>query len=77
MTPITRCSKGGGDMKNKIKQGKDVLALNIIAYSITTIIALLCLIPFIMVISGSLSSEQAIANNGFSILPQEFSPRHP
>lgn len=60
-------------MKNKIKQGKDVLALNIIAYSITTIIALLCLIPFIMVISGSLSSEQAIANNGFSILPQDFS----
>lgn len=60
-------------MNNKIKQGKDVLALNIIAYSITTIIALLCLIPFVMVISGSLSSEQAIANNGFSIFPQDFS----
>lgn len=73
MTPTILCSEGEGDMNNKIKQGKDVLALNIIAYSITTIIALLCLIPFVMVISGSLSSEQAIANNGFSIFPQDFS----
>lgn len=69
----TRCSKGGVDMKNKIKLGKDMIALNIIAYTFTTIIALLCLIPFIMVVSGSLSSEQAIVNNGFSILPQDFS----
>ena len=60
-------------MQNKIKRGKDVIALNIIAYTFTTVIALLCLIPFIMVISGSLSSEQAIVNNGFSILPQDFS----
>lgn len=60
-------------MKNKIKLGKDMIALNIIAYTFTTIIALLCLIPFIMVVSGSLSSEQAIVNNGFSILPQDFS----
>lgn len=60
-------------MKTKIKRGKDVIALNIIAYAFTSIIALLCLIPFIMVISGSLSSEQAIVNNGFSILPQDFS----
>lgn len=67
------CSKGGVDMKNKIKQGKDVIALNIIAYVFCTIVALMCLIPFIMVVSGSLSSEQAIVNNGFSILPQDFS----
>ena len=60
-------------MQNKIKRGKDVIALNIIAYTFTTVIALFCLIPFIMVISGSLSSEQAIVNNGFSILPQDFS----
>lgn len=60
-------------MQNKIKRGKDVIALNIIAYTFTTVIALLCLIPFIMVISGSLSSEQTIVNNGFSILPQDFS----
>lgn len=60
-------------MSNKIKQGKDVLLLNILSYSFCTIIALLCLIPFIMVISGSFSSEETIVQNGFSILPQDFS----
>ncbi|MBR6406255.1 MAG: carbohydrate ABC transporter permease [Lachnospiraceae bacterium] len=58
--------------KNKIT-GADVIALNIIAYAFCALIALVCLIPFVMVVSGSLSSERAITENGFSILPQEFS----
>ena len=57
----------------KVKAGKDVICLNIIAYAFCSIIALLCLIPFIMILSGSFSSESAIIENGFSILPQEFS----
>ncbi len=56
----------------KIRSG-DKLALNIAAYVFCSVIALLCLIPFVMVISGSFSSETAIVNNGFSIFPQEFS----
>lgn len=57
----------------KIKNGRDVIALNIIAYGLCGIIALLCLIPFIMIVSGSFSSEEEILQNGFSILPQGFS----
>lgn len=57
----------------RIKTGKDVIVLKIIAYVFCTIMALLCLIPFVMILSGSFSSEAAIAKNGFSILPQEFS----
>ncbi len=57
----------------KVKAGKDVICLNIIAYSFCSIVALLCLVPFIMVLSGSFSSETAIIENGFSILPQDFS----
>lgn len=57
----------------KIKSGSDVKALNIIAYSFCGIIALFCLIPFLMIISGSFSSETAITQNGFSLLPQDFS----
>lgn len=57
----------------KIKAGKDVMALNIIAYTFCSIIALLCLIPFVMILSGSFSSETAITANGFSLLPQDFS----
>ncbi len=56
-----------------IKPGKDVIILNIIAYTFCGVLALVCLIPFVMVISGSLSSEDAIIQNGFSILPQDFS----
>lgn len=57
----------------KVKRGKDVIALNIIAYSFTGLLALVCMVPFLMVLSGSFSSEAAITANGFSVLPQEFS----
>ena len=57
----------------KVKRGNDVSALNVIAYCFTGLLALLCLIPFIMVLAGSFSSEEAITANGFSILPQDFS----
>lgn len=57
----------------KVKKGKDVIALNIIAYCFTGLVALICLVPFLMIISGSFSSEAAITQNGFSLLPQDFS----
>lgn len=57
----------------KVKKGKDVIALNIIAYGFCGFIALICLIPFLMILAGSFSSETAIMNNGFSLFPQEFS----
>lgn len=57
---------------NKIKKGSDVITLNVISYGFCGIIALVCLIPFIMIVSGSFSSEEAIIQNGFSLLPQHF-----
>lgn len=59
-------------VKNKI-HGTDKIILNIMAYTFCGLVALLCLVPFIMVISGSFSSERAIVDNGFSLLPQDFS----
>lgn len=59
--------------RSKVKKGSDVIALNIIAYTFCGIIALACLVPFIMIVSGSFSAEEAILQNGFSLLPQEFS----
>ncbi|MCR5278946.1 MAG: carbohydrate ABC transporter permease [Lachnospiraceae bacterium] len=63
-------------MKNShagIKPGADVIVLNILAYGVCTIIALFCLLPFLMVLAGSFSSENAIVAKGFSLLPREFS----
>jgi putative aldouronate transport system permease protein len=39
---------------------------------IITIIALACLFPFVLLISGSFSSEHAIRFYGYSVLPREF-----
>lgn len=57
----------------KVKRGKDQIVLDIIAYTFCGLVALMCFIPFLMVLSGSFSSEDTIARNGFSILPQDFS----
>lgn len=57
----------------RIKKGSDIITLNIIAYTFCGVVALVCLIPFLMIVAGSFSSEAAIMQNGFSLLPQEFS----
>lgn len=59
--------------KGKVRRGKDQIILDILAYSFCGMVALMCLVPFLMVVSGSFSSEEAIARNGFSLLPQDFS----
>lgn len=57
----------------KVKKGKDVVALNILAYTFCSIVAIICLIPFIMILSGSFSSEVDITEKGFSLFIQNFS----
>lgn len=58
--------------QNKMKTGIDYKILQALSYFVTGALALTCLIPFIMIVSASFSSEQAITYNGFSILPQDF-----
>jgi putative aldouronate transport system permease protein len=64
------------DNKNKkaakINRGLDSRILSILSYSVNGVLALLCLIPFIMVVSASFSDEEAIRLHGFSLLPQNF-----
>ncbi|WOC31641.1 MULTISPECIES: carbohydrate ABC transporter permease [Caproicibacterium] len=55
-----------------VQKRKDVRVLNVIAYVVTALVALTCLIPFLMVLAASFSNEQDILNNGFSLLPQGF-----
>ncbi len=43
------------------------------AYIFVVIIALLGVIPFIMLLSGSFTSESYIVNHGYSLMPKEFS----
>ncbi len=58
--------------KSKINRGWDYKLLQILAYTLNGLVAILCLVPFLMIIAASFSSEQAITYNGFSLFPQEF-----
>ncbi|MDR1173940.1 MAG: carbohydrate ABC transporter permease [Treponema sp.] len=55
-----------------VKAGKVTWVFNIIALFIITVIAILCLIPFMLLLSGSFSSDQAIRFSGYSLLPRDF-----
>lgn len=56
----------------KIKLSGSSKAFYITGYIVVGFVALVCLLPFIIMVSGSFSSEQAIRFQGFGILPREF-----
>ena len=56
----------------KVKRGKAMVAFNILSYGGVGLIALICLLPFIIMISGSFSTEKEVILHGYSILPRQF-----
>ncbi|QYR22764.1 carbohydrate ABC transporter permease [Paenibacillus sp. sptzw28] len=56
-----------------IKESIGDRLLLIFMYAAIIVFALACLIPFVSVISSSLSTETALMKYGFSIFPKEFS----
>lgn len=51
----------------------DKIAFQTIGYLVITFFTLLCLFPFLLMISGSLTSGAAIAKYGYSLWPRELS----
>ncbi|WJH32961.1 carbohydrate ABC transporter permease [Paenibacillus aurantius] len=43
------------------------------AYTLVTIASLICLIPFLLILSGSLTSNESIIRDGYRLFPKEFS----
>ncbi|MEH7418672.1 carbohydrate ABC transporter permease [Neobacillus drentensis] len=62
-------------MENTARRNIDVstIMVRIIGYGFIGVFALSCLLPFILIISSSFSSEKAIMDHGFSLWPKEFS----
>ena len=56
-----------------IKLDKSDLVLQAISYVAIVLFALFCLLPFIMMLSASFSSEAEIRRSGFGLLPKDFS----
>jgi putative aldouronate transport system permease protein len=50
----------------------DQIIFNIVAYTMIALFAILCFVPFLMVISSSLTSEQEIVRNGYSLIPTDI-----
>ena len=48
------------------------IVFNVIAYVVLLILTIACLTPFLMVVSGSISSNSAIMRDVYSILPREI-----
>lgn len=44
-----------------------------ISYTTISLFTLFCLLPFVLIVSASLSSESAIRKTGFGLLPKDFS----
>jgi len=47
--------------------------IDIVAYTVVIVGSLLCIFPFLLVLVSSFSSEMSIINNGFKLIPDEFS----
>ena len=60
-------------MASSITKSKDMLVFNIIGYFIITVMAVLSILPFIMLVSASFTSEHSIVNYGYGLFPKEFS----
>lgn len=52
---------------------KDRVVFNIIAYIVLGILSVCCLLPFLLVLSGSFSDQTSILTHGYQLIPETFS----
>lgn len=53
--------------------GNDRIIFNIISYIVLTVFSIACLLPFLLILSGSFSDQTSILVNGYRLIPPEFS----
>lgn len=57
----------------KIETGRDVVILKTVGYLLIFLFGFLCVMPFILIIVSSFSSEASILHRGYTLIPEEFS----
>lgn len=57
----------------KIKMERASVVFNTIGYILITFLAVLCLLPFLLILTGSFTAESEIIRDGFKIIPNEWS----
>ena len=59
--------------QSKRPVGRDRVIFNTISYVFLAILAAVCLLPFLLVISGSFTEQYAIQLHGYQLIPETFS----
>ena len=59
--------------KADLRESADQRTFNSIGYVLITLLSLFCLLPFILIISGSFTSQASIMTDGYQLIPKEFS----
>lgn len=57
----------------RISNKRDKVLFHSTGYLFITLMSVICLVPFIMVISGSFSDEKTIITEGYRLIPKQFS----
>lgn len=58
--------------KNHIRHGADVLSINILGYVLIGVFALICLVPFYLIIIGSFTDNAELIRSGYPLIPKGF-----
>lgn len=59
-----------GKNRTKIKLSKSTITIKIISYIVIILFTILCILPFVLIISASFSTESIISREGFGLLPK-------
>lgn len=54
------------------KKTADIVVFNVASYLLISVFAILCFVPFLMVLSSSLTDEQDIIKHGYSLIPSSL-----
>ncbi|BBH18809.1 ABC transporter permease [Paenibacillus baekrokdamisoli] len=60
-------------MKLNNSAKRDMLTFNIIGYSVVLVFSILCLLPFLLTLSGSFTKEASLFEEGYRLIPKSFS----
>lgn len=64
-----------GAANQKMKENPGDRAVTVVCYLVVILFSACCLVPFILAVSASFTSEMALARNGYQFWPSQFSTR--
>ncbi|WP_336784751.1 carbohydrate ABC transporter permease [Paenibacillus sp. MMO-177] len=67
MSAIAQTGKSG------VKRQADIMLLRVIGYIFISLLAVICFVPFLLVVSSSFSEESSIVEKGYQLIPAVWS----